>query len=499
MTKSIKLTQIALATLFTFSAAGASAAAFQLAEVSSSGLGMAYAGNAAVANNASVVATNPALMTKFKQVELSAGGVYVDSNIDISGNFTGSNVDASHKNIVPNAIVPNAYIVAPINERVSVGGGVNVNYGLKSEFNPNYSAGFFGGRTDLSAMNVNLSAAYHLGYGFSIGAGLNAVHAKAELERYLGAASARLKGVLAAQQTTLNAAISGLKQLEAGIAQAQAVQNAPVVAALTQRKEQALQGLNAVLSQAGVNQTITSSAQLEGLVQGVNSLQANQTIHKLKGDKWGFGWNVGLLYEINENNRLGFAYHSAVKLNFKGKYSNNVAIPVPNMVDSVTGGATIPGSLALTLPAFWEVSGFHKLTDKLGVQYSYKRTDWSKFQSLDAYGANGNKLFHKTENFNDSSRIAVGFSYDVNEALTLRSGVAFDESASVANPSVSIPDTDRTWYSLGATYRFTPNLSADFGYSHLRGSKNEFNEEGRAEFKVKGKANLYGLNVNYKF
>ncbi|MGX2950846.1 outer membrane protein transport protein [Ursidibacter sp. B-7004-1] len=494
-----KFTKTTLATIFTFSAAGASAAAFQLAEVSTSGLGMAYAGNAAVANDASVVATNPALMTKFKQVEISAGGVYVDSDIDVSGKFTSSGIDASHKNIVPNAIVPNAYIVAPINDRFSVGGGVNVNYGLKSEFNSNYSAGFFGGRTDLSAVNVNLSGAYNLGYGFSIGAGVNAVHAKATLERYLGSAALRLQGVLAANRTTLDTATTGLQQLEAGIAQAQATQNNQVVAALTQRKEQLLSGLNARLAQAGINRQITNSAELNALVQGVSSLQASDTIHKLKGDKWGFGWNVGLLYEINENNRLGIAYHSPVKLNFKGKYSNTVALPIPSMVDTTTGGATIPGSLSLTLPSFWEVSGFHKLTEKLAVQYSYKRTNWSSFKSLNAYSANGNELFHKTENFNDASRIALGFSYDVNEALTLRTGVAYDESASITNPSISIPDTDRTWYSFGATYRFTPNLSADLGYSHLRGSKNAFNEDGLADFKVKAKANLYGLNVNYKF
>lgn len=157
------------------------------------------------------------------------------------------------------------------------------------------------------------------------------------------------------------------------------------------------------------------------------------------------------------------------------------------------------GTLRLRLPAFWEVSGYHKLTDKLAAQYSYKRTDWSKFQSLEAYDMQGNRLLHKTENFNDSQRIALGLSYDVNEILTLRTGVAFDESASVTHPSISIPDTDRAWYSVGATVRFTPNLSADVGYSHLRGSNLTFSEDGLATFKSKARANLYGLNVNYKF
>ena len=51
-------TLLAMTTLL--AASGANAAAFQLAEVSTSGLGRAYAGEVAIADNASVVATNPA-------------------------------------------------------------------------------------------------------------------------------------------------------------------------------------------------------------------------------------------------------------------------------------------------------------------------------------------------------------------------------------------------------------------------------------------------------
>ncbi|MDP0336412.1 porin [Glaesserella parasuis] len=430
-----KFTKTALASIFTFSAAGASAAAFQLAEVSTSGLGMAYAGNAAVADNASVVATNPALMTKFKQVEVSVGGVYVDPDVDVEGSFgtkttVNGNViasspvsDANAKDIIPSAIVPNLYVVAPVSERFAVGGGVNVNYGLKSEFPTNYSAGVFAGKTELTAVNYNLSGAYDLGYGFSFGVGLNAVHAKATLERHFGA---------------------------------------------------------------------------------LNPMAPTATASRLKGDKWGFGWNVGLAYDINENNRLGVAYHSPVDLRFKGKY-----------VGTQSTNVEIPGRLNLELPAYWEISGYHKLTEKLAVQYSYKKTHWNSFQELRAIDNNGKVLLQKDEKFNNNSRIALGVSYDVIEALTLRAGIAYDESASVAHPSISIPDTDRTWYTLGATYRFTPSLSVDLAYAHLRGSKNTFIESqvlgaqlqngatavtsAVGEFKVKSTANLYGLNVNYKF
>lgn len=431
MAKTSKFTQTLLSSILIVAAGSASAAAFQLAEVSTSGLGRAYAGEAAIADNASVVATNPALMSLLKQAEMSVGAIYVDPNIDLESKLP----DFSYKNIAPNALVPTLYVVYPINDKFAVGGGVNVNYGLATEFNDSYAGGFLGGKTDLTAINFNLSGSYRITDELSFGLGLNAVHAKAKLERYLGAL---IKD-------------SRFSQL------------------------------------AALGMTSTS------------------IVHKLEGDKWGFGWNAGLVYEFNEHNRVGVAYHSQVDIDFKGDYSNQFPNHVPAIVAALqkqgvtaTGGKTIPGTLHLPLPAYWEISGYHKMTDSFAIHYSYKYTQWSKFKELRAKGVDGTTLFSKEEEFRDASRIAFGASYDVNDALTLRAGIAHDESAAQDHHTISIPDTNRTWYSVGATYRFTPNLSVDAGFAHLKGKKNTFTEE-KVPFTSKAKANIYGLNVNYRF
>ncbi|SPY33711.1 porin [Pasteurella canis] len=427
MAKTSKFTQTLLSSILAVAAGSASAAAFQLAEVSTSGLGRAYAGEAAIADNAAVVATNPALMSLLKRPEISIGAIYVDPNIDLESPAPGF----SYKNIAPNALVPTVYGVYPINDKFAVGGGVNVNYGLATEFNDKYAGGFLGGKTDLTAINFNLSGSYRITDNLSFGLGLNAVHAKAKLERYAGNMAKKLNGMLP-------------------------------------------------------------------------NLKTEHIVSKLEGDKWGFGWNAGLVYEFNDRNRLGVTYHSQVDIDFKGDYSNDF----PNGQRDIaflsilgitpTAGQTIPGSLSLPLPAYWEVSGYHKMTDRFAMHYSYKYTQWSKFKELRAKGADGTTLFSKTEEFRDSSRIALGASYDVTDALTVRAGIAYDESAAQDHHSISIPDTDRTWYSLGATYRFTPNVSIDAGFAHLKGKKNTFKEEG-VPFTSKATANLYGLNVNYRF
>ncbi|AKO45390.1 porin [[Haemophilus] ducreyi] len=435
-----------LACLITVSGTNSQAASFQLAEISTSGLGMAYAGNAAVADNASVVATNPALMTEFKRPQISVGGILVDANVDVSGKINGS-IDASHKDIIPNAIVPNIYFVTPINSQFSLGGGLNVNYGLKSQYNDKFNGGMFGGSTKLTALNFNLSGAYNLGNGISLGLGLNAIHSDAEINRYLGAG----------------------KQ---------------------------------ILIEAG------KEAQAQNIIP---SLSENTSIAHIKGKKWSLGWNVGLAYQLDENHRWGVAYHAPVDVKFSGQYSNQLpealnpllqahsSLKLP--ISQATGGKAIPGNLTLNLPAYWELSGFHKLTDQLAMQYSYKYTGWKRLKSLDAYANDGTLLFQKIENFSNSSRYAIGFSYDVAQDLTLRTGFAYDKNASVKHPSISIPDTTRTWYSIGATYRFTPNVSFDVGLAHLRGKKNQFTEGTlvKGAFEVAARANLYGLSISYGF
>ncbi|HHY1074595.1 TPA: outer membrane protein transport protein [Haemophilus influenzae] len=457
-----KFNQSLLATAMLLAAGGANASAFQLAEVSTSGLGRAYAGEAAIADNASVVATNPALMSLFKTAQFSTGGVYVDSRINMNGDVTSSAAtntqrskmiatkygSASERNVVPGAFVPNLYFVAPVNDKFALGAGMNVNFGLKSEYDDSYDAGIFGGKTDLSAINLNLSGAYRVTEGLSLGLGVNAVYANAQVER------------------------------NAGIIKDTVNDNQIKNALLTQQEP--LKNLNNHLSSKD---------------KSVVSLQDRAA--------WGFGWNAGVMYQFNEANRIGLAYHSKVDIDFTDRTATSVEANV------IKEGKK--GDLTLTLPDYLELSGFHQLTDKLAVHYSYKYTHWSRLTKLNASFENGKKAFDKELQYSNNSRVALGASYNLYEKLTLRAGIAYDQAASRHHRSAAIPDTDRTWYSLGATYKFTPHLSVDLGYAYLKGKKVHFKEVNAigdertltvnttANYTSQAHANLYGLNLNYSF
>ncbi|KHS76401.1 long-chain fatty acid transporter FadL [Pectobacterium brasiliense] len=416
--------------------ANVSAAGFQLNEYSSSGLGRAFSGEGAVADNATSGSRNPATMTMFDRPSFSGGVTYINPDIDVQGknSLTGQNTSA--KNIAPHAWVPNLHFIMPLNEQWAVGASATTNYGLATEFNDNYAAGSIGGQTDLLTSNLNLSAAYRLNQHFSFGLGVNAVYADAKIVRRAGELA-----------------------------------NVP-----------------------------TAAGGLQGVVASPSS-----EIARLEGKEWGYGWNAGILYEVDENNRFGLTYRSKVDIDFNGDYSNNLPTAVTAL--NGTGGATIPGKLTLNLPEMWEASAYHRVAPKWAVHYSLTYTSWSQFQELKATGSNGNTLFHKDESFRDAYRIALGTTYYHDDNWTFRGGIAFDDSPVPADKrSISIPDQDRFWLSAGTTYAFNKDASVDVGVSYMHGKQVDISEpiSDRAgspsyTFSSKGKAWLYGVNFNYAF
>jgi long-chain fatty acid transport protein len=393
-----------IASALTLSVFNIQAASFQLNETSASGLGRAFAGDAVIADDAAVLARNPAAMALFSQKSFSLAATYVDPGVDITGksapDILGPDYDVSQLDqdgVVPSAIIPAMYFINPVNDKFAYGVGINTNFGLKSEYDTDYAAGSIGGTTDLKTVNANISGSYRLNEHLSFGLGFNVVYGEAELVRHAGSV------------------------LENGIT-------------------------------------------IPGLGQVVPPVPAETQITKMEGDDFGYGWNLGVVYEVNENHRFGLTYRTEVELAFEGEYTG-------------AGTPTEDGSLSIDMPSVAEFSGFHQVSNDWAVHYSVIYTHWVSFDKLEAYTDDG-LVFDKQENFESTYRFALGATYNFNEKLTLRAGMAMDESAAVEGyRSISIPDSDRLWYSAGATYKLDNDSSIDFGVSYINGDKVAVTEE----------------------
>ncbi|MCS5932837.1 outer membrane protein transport protein [Klebsiella pneumoniae subsp. pneumoniae] len=103
----------------------------------------------------------------------------------------------------------------------------------------------------------------------------------------------------------------------------------------------------------------------------VAKIPADTQIAHLNGNAWGFGWNAGILYELDKNNRYGLTYRSEVKIDFDGNYRSNLPAAYNQILGSFglpagTSGQTTNGSLTLNLPEMWELSGYNRAWRRSG-------------------------------------------------------------------------------------------------------------------------------------
>jgi len=179
MKKEKFLRSIAILSSLTIYSSPNLAAGFQLAEYSATGLGRAYAGEAAMADNAGSQWRNPALLTLLKGTQVSLGAVYVNPNIDVSGDVSanGSTYDVNTKNYVDDAVIPNFYFSHKLNNKIGLGLAIGTNYGMSTNLGSDYAASHYGDKAEVITQEANFNVAYQLTDIVSIGGGIRYIMA----------------------------------------------------------------------------------------------------------------------------------------------------------------------------------------------------------------------------------------------------------------------------------------------------------------------------------
>ncbi|GAA4651072.1 outer membrane protein transport protein [Kistimonas scapharcae] len=154
----------------------ANAAGFQVNEHSAAGLGRAFAGEAAIADDASVIARNAAGMSLLDSQVFTAAVSYIKPEVDVELEGRGT-----AKNVADEAVVPTFYYVRPIDERWTVGIGGFSNFGLATHYGNASGITPAADETELTTYNLNPSVAYRVNDDLSVGFGVNFVYADATL------------------------------------------------------------------------------------------------------------------------------------------------------------------------------------------------------------------------------------------------------------------------------------------------------------------------------
>lgn len=405
-------------------ASNANAAGFALIEQSGSGMGNAYAGAAAVAEDASTIFFNPAGMAYIQGRQAAAALHLIEPNaeFDNEGSIKATSIPST---LVPAggeggdagdlAFVPNFYYVMDVNDTVKFGLGVNAPFGLKTEYDDDWIGRFQAVKSEVKTININPSISVKLNDQLSLGFGVSAMWMEAELTR------------------------------------------------------------------------------------AVNRVLAPESTVKIKGDDWGYGFNVGAIFQATAATRIGVAYRSKVEQHLDGKAKFGPALAAGN-----TGVKA-----DVTLPETFSVSAFSNLNDKWDLLGDITWTRWSQFKELKIVRDNGTTLSTTPENWDNTLRYSLGVNYHYSDALKLRAGLAYDQEA-ISNEfrTARIPGNDRKWLALGAGWLISPASKLDVGYAHLFISDAKIDDDqtsaaegrnGRLRGKYEGSVDMLSVQYTHSF
>lgn len=180
---------------------------------------------------------------------------------------------------------------------------------------------------------------------------------------------------------------------------------------------------------------------------------------EVKGDDWGYGWNVGFMYHPSPTFRAAIGFRSKISHNLRGDNTFTDAGPLSGKRD-VTARTTLPETIHAGL--------YNEFASRWGVSIGFRWTRWNRFQEL-RIKTEGLPTDAVIENKWDNVISAnVGVDYFYSDKWTFRAGYMFDESpTSNEYRTPRIPDEDRNWFAIGASYKYNDQLNLDAGYTYI--------------------------------
>lgn len=233
-----------------------------------------------------------------------------------------------------------------------------------------------------------------------------------------------------------------------------------------------------------------------------------------EGNDVGYGYNLGALWQLDANTRVGLDYRSQIHHRLEG--TSDFEAP------GALGGFAALGSLGDALQVAFHKTGNSAplvLPDSAGISFYHQfgsgqfslvaNADWTGWSSLDRLRINFDNPattdVSQDMNWKNAWLFALGGEFNPNDVWTLRAGVSYDQSP-VRNATLRIPrlpGSDRLRVALGVTRSISPTASVDFALTHDYIHNSAINHPGDTGDILKGRydgmANTVSVQYNYHF
>lgn len=211
---------------------------------------------------------------------------------------------------------------------------------------------------------------------------------------------------------------------------------------------------------AGVQFQYLDVKRLKSDVQGVPGFPAANSAN-LEGSDLAVGFTFGVNFKPTATTSIGIGYRSSIDHELEG----TLGLPVPGAVSAITADVETPDKVTGSIR--------QEIGSSMRLHATVEWTNWSKLTVSPIVGSGaptgvpGGLALEF--NWDDGWFFALGGEFDVNDKLTVRAGGAYEISPidQATSRLMQLPDADRVWASVGATYKWNEHMSFDFAYTHV--------------------------------
>lgn len=453
MRSSISLLALSIGVIFATGSAQVMATGFSLYQPDIGTMGTAYAGGAATASNASVIAVNPAGMSRLNGSNITLSNTLISANTDIknpSGTAPAPN-NTNEGDMVPLTLVGSAFVSFSnvLLENMSVGLGLFAPHGSKTNYESTFQGRTFGDKSNVKVVTIQPTVSYAFTPHFSAGVGLDINH------------------------------------------------------------------FNGVLTSGLSNAFPSATKELRGSKNALG-YNIGFLYSPIEAMSLGLAYHAKVKYKLNGNVKVDNAPVPSppgppgITFNAKGK--GLLTITTPDSVElaatyQITPTVNLKASITRTMWSTIESLNPVSTFTASGIQTSPTLTG-SFGAAVNAGILNTLNSSNTTEelNFKDVNMYSIGADWQVMNKLTVRTGFAYDTSPIQSKyRGVRLPLANRMIYAVGANYKLSESTNMDIAYNYLNETTAHVNLASStpgvgsysADFKNTG--SLISGQLNYKF
>ena len=214
----------------------------------------------------------------------------------------------------------------------------------------------------------------------------------------------------------------------------------------------------------------------------------------LEDSTWGWGVNLGLLYELDKKSRLGLTWNSQVDLDFSGPAEFSGLAPGLNAILSNRGLLNANVDVGMNVPQQVMGSLFTQLNDDWALLGGIGWQQWSQFGQVQLGIDSSNPTAVTTNlDFDDTWHVALGAQYRLSQPWRLNFGVAYDSGfQDSSNVSPLLPLNAAWRFGVGADHRLSKDFIWGFAGEYLYGGSLDTNLQSTTPVALGGRGNVVG-------